>query len=159
MADLAQPLSPSALRMAFGLLVELRHRYTKACPRRWDHPACTALMRVDGSISQHIDSDHSMTATFPISSQQRRWLKQQAHHLKPVVWIGQAGLSEAVLTEIELALDHHELIKVRVNADQRDAEASAIAAQTRAELVQRIGNVATYFRANPRHKDPMRLPH
>lgn len=102
-----------------------------------------------------------MTDTSPISSQQRRWLKQQAHHLKPVVMLGQHGLSEAVLAEIELALDHHELIKVRVNGgdrDAREAEVSAIGARTNAELVQRIGNIAIYFRANPKHKDPIRLP-
>jgi putative YhbY family RNA-binding protein len=69
-----------------------------------------------------------------MKTQQRRWLKQQAHHLKPVVLLGQHGLSEAVLAEIQLALDHHELIKIRVNG------------------------VAIYFRANPKHKDPMVLP-
>jgi RNA-binding protein len=102
-----------------------------------------------------------MTETSPISSQQRRWLKQQAHHLKPVVLLGQAGLTDAVLAEVELALDHHELIKVRVNGgdrDERDAEVSAIAARTGAQLVQRIGNIAIYFRSNPKHKDPIRLP-
>ena len=102
-----------------------------------------------------------MTETSPISSQQRRWLKQQAHHLKPVVLLGQAGLTDAVLAEVELALDHHELIKVRANGgdrDERDAEVSAIAARTGAQLVQRIGNIAIYFRSNPKHKDPIRLP-
>ena len=102
-----------------------------------------------------------MPKTSVITNQQRRWLKQQAHHLKPVVQLGQHGLSEAVLAEIELALDHHELIKVRVNGgdrDERDAEVAAIAARTSADLVQRIGNVAIYFRANPRHKDPMVVP-
>ena len=101
-----------------------------------------------------------MFKTPDISNQHRRWLKQQAHHLKPVVQLGQHGLSEAVLAEIELALDHHELIKVRVNGgdrDERDAEVTAIAARTSADLVQRIGNVAIYFRANPKRKDPMVL--
>jgi RNA-binding protein len=96
-----------------------------------------------------------------ITSQQRRWLKQQAHHLKPVVLLGQAGLTDAVLTEIELALDHHELIKVRVNGgdhDERDAQVAAIAQHTKADLVQRIGNVAVYFRANPKRKDGLVLP-
>jgi RNA-binding protein len=97
----------------------------------------------------------------PINSQQRRWLRQQAHHLKPVVLLGQAGLTDSVLNEIELALDHHELIKVRVNGgdhDERDAQVAAIAEHTTADLVQRIGNVAVYFRANPKRKDAIVLP-
>jgi RNA-binding protein len=96
-----------------------------------------------------------------IGNNQRRWLKQQAHHLKPVVMLGQHGLTEAVLAEIELALDHHELIKVRIpggDRDERDAVIAAIAARTDALLVQRIGNVAVYFRRNPKRKDGIRLP-
>jgi len=97
----------------------------------------------------------------PITDKQRRWLKQRVHHLKPVVTLGQAGLSDAVLAEIELALDHHELIKVRVSSaerDERDATVRAIAARTDAALIQRIGNVASFFRANPRKKAPLQLP-
>jgi RNA-binding protein len=96
-----------------------------------------------------------------ITDKQRRWLRQQVHHLKPVVTVGQAGLSDAVLTEIELALAHHELIKVRISSaerNERDATVRTIAARTGAELVQRIGNVASYFRANPRKKSPLQLP-
>jgi RNA-binding protein len=96
-----------------------------------------------------------------ITEQQRRWLKKQAHHLKPVVQLGQAGLSEAVLAEIEIALDHHELIKVRVNGGdhaQRDSEVDSIATRTGADLIQRIGHVAVYFRANPKRREPIRLP-
>ena len=96
-----------------------------------------------------------------LTNQQRRWLKKQSHHLKPVVQLGQAGLSDAVLAEIENALDHHELIKVRVNGgdrDQRAAEVDGIAARTGAKLVQRIGHVAVYFRANPKRREPIRLP-
>ncbi|KAA6185772.1 YhbY family RNA-binding protein [Thiohalocapsa marina] len=96
-----------------------------------------------------------------ITEPQRRWLKKQAHHLKPVVQLGQAGLSDAVLAEIESALDHHELLKVRVNGGDhalRDAEVAGIAARTGATLVQRIGNVAIYYRANPKRREPIRLP-
>lgn len=98
-----------------------------------------------------------MTVMTPLTGELRRRLKQQAHHLKPVVLLGQAGLTDAVLAEIELALDHHELIKVRINADDREsreAQAMTIAARTGAGLVQRIGHVATYFRANPRRNPP-----
>jgi len=102
-----------------------------------------------------------MSQEVPITDVQRRWLKKQAHHLKPVVLLGQSGLSEAVLREIQLALDHHELIKVRVNAgdrDLRDAQVDEIARRTGADLVQRIGNTASYFRANPQLPDRIVLP-
>ncbi len=96
-----------------------------------------------------------------ITDKQRRWLKKQAHHLRPVVMLGQHGLTDAVINEIEIALKHHELIKVKVNAgerEERDALVAAIAQRTASDLVQRIGNTASYFRANPKLSDPMRLP-
>ena len=99
--------------------------------------------------------------TIPITDHQRRWLKKQAHHLKPVVQLGAAGLSEAVLAEIELALAHHELIKVRVPGGdhaERDAIVDAIAERAQADLVQRIGNTASYFRANPERRERILLP-
>ncbi len=94
------------------------------------------------------------------TEQQKRWLKKQVHHLKPVVSLGQAGLTEAVLAEIELALDHHELIKVKIAAGDRalrDAFITAIASRTQADLIDRIGNTAAFFRANPRKKAPLDL--
>jgi RNA-binding protein len=96
-----------------------------------------------------------------ITEGQRRWLKKRVHHLKPVVTLGQEGLTEAVLKELEIALDHHELIKVKVNAGdrtQRDAVVEQIAAQTQSDLVDRIGNTAAFFRANPRKKAPLPIP-
>jgi RNA-binding protein len=94
--------------------------------------------------------------TQPLQNHQRRALKQRAHHLKPVVLLGAAGLTEAVLAEIELALDHHELIKVRVNGgdrDMRDAQVATIVEETGATLVQRIGNIAVLYRTNPELTD------
>lgn len=96
-----------------------------------------------------------------LTNPQRRWLKQQAHHLKPLVLLGQQGLTEPVLSEIELALTHHELIKVRLNAGDhalRDLQIQSILERTGASLVQRIGNIAALYRANPKRKDPLRLP-
>jgi len=97
----------------------------------------------------------------PISEKQKRWLKKQVHHLKPVVTLGQAGLTEPVLAEIEIALDHHELIKIKVNAgdrDQRDDAIEMIAIRTASDPVSRIGNTAAFFRPNPKKKSPMKLP-
>lgn len=96
-----------------------------------------------------------------ITEKQKRWLKKQVHHLKPVVTMGQAGLTEPVLAEIEIALAHHELIKVKVNAgdrELRDAAVEAIAARTSSDLINRIGNTAAFFRANPKKEAPMALP-
>lgn len=88
----------------------------------------------------------------PLTSKQRRDLKRHAHSLKPVVQLGQAGLTAAVLDEIELALNHHELIKVKIVAADRAEKstiAEAIRDQTNSELVQLIGHTGIFFRLNP----------
>lgn len=78
----------------------------------------------------------------------RKALKARAHHLKPVVMLGNKGLTENVLSEIDAALEHHELIKVRIPAerDTRAEVADAIAKSTNSELVQSIGQVSIFFR-------------
>lgn len=83
---------------------------------------------------------------------QKKKLKAQAHALNPVVMIGQAGLTPAVLKEINLALDTHELIKIRIRAerDERNALSLQICADTEAELVQSIGQIAVLYRKNPK---------
>ena len=83
---------------------------------------------------------------------QKKKLKAQAHALNPVVMIGQSGLTPAVLKEINLALDTHELIKIKIRAerDQRNAISQQICADTQAELVQSIGQIAVVFRKNPK---------
>jgi RNA-binding protein len=87
-----------------------------------------------------------------VNSIEKKKLKAQAHPLNPVVMIGQAGLTPAVLKEINLALDTHELIKVKIRAerDERNIIRQQISADTRAELVQSIGQVAVFFRKNPK---------
>jgi RNA-binding protein len=96
-----------------------------------------------------------------ITEKQRRWLKGQAHALKPVVMIGQAGLTEAVLAELDLALDHHELLKVKISAGDRvlrDAIITPLVERSGATLINRIGNIAILFRANPEKRNPISLP-
>ena len=83
----------------------------------------------------------------------RKFLRAKAHALKPVVITGQQGLTPTVFHEIGIALDHHELIKVRVNAadrDDREGMVEAIRRETGAELLQLIGHVVTLYRKNPR---------
>ena len=79
-------------------------------------------------------------------------MKARAHTLDPVVLIGGAGLSPAVLEEIDRSLKSHELIKVRVNgADRpgREAILEEISRQTGAQSVQHIGKILVLFRENP----------
>ncbi|OOG23341.1 RNA-binding protein [Thioalkalivibrio denitrificans] len=88
----------------------------------------------------------------PLTDRQRKQLRTLAHPRKPVVIVGQKGLTENVIEEIRLALEHHELVKIKVNVADRDARNEAvqqICEQTGADLVQRIGFIATLFRRNP----------
>lgn len=84
-----------------------------------------------------------------LTEKQKRHLRALAHKKKPVVIIGGSGLTENVIREIDLSLEHHELIKVRVNAgdrQERDQMIERICNETRSALVQRIGHVAIFYR-------------
>jgi len=86
-----------------------------------------------------------------LSSSQRKWLRGQAHSLKPIVQIGKQRLSEAALRQVDEALDAHELIKVQAIAprEEKDAIAERLAEELRAEVAGRIGHVIILFRQNP----------
>lgn len=82
---------------------------------------------------------------------EKRRLRSLAHHLNPVVIIAGRGLEAPVLKEIEVALSHHQLIKVKVHAEDREDRQALIAAlieSTDADLVQTIGHVAVIHRRN-----------
>lgn len=88
----------------------------------------------------------------PLNANQKRYLRSLAHDLKPVILVGQKGVTDAVLKELEIALAHHELLKVRLADDDRDARAQSIeriASEARAEIVQTIGRIACFYRRNP----------
>ena len=88
----------------------------------------------------------------PLSSSQKRYLRGFAHDLKPVILVGQKGITQALLAEFDGALDHHELVKVKLADDDRESRAAsleAIRAHTGAELVQTIGKVACLYKRNP----------
>lgn len=90
-----------------------------------------------------------------LTDQQKRHLRGLGHALKPVVILGNAGLTENVLAEIDQALTHHELIKVRINAadrEQRTAIIDAICEQTKGDPVQCIGHILLIFRRNPKKR-------
>ena len=90
-----------------------------------------------------------------LNPQQLRALKKLAHHLKPVVMIGQKGLSENVINEIDIALDAHELIKLKLagsDKEERSGMSEEISRRMDASLVQIIGQTAVFYRANPKKK-------
>ena len=96
-----------------------------------------------------------------LSEPQKKYLRGLGHHLKPVIVVGDSGLSEAVRKEFESTIDHHELIKVRVRAGDRESRDDIISklCDQNTSLVTRIGNVALIFRRNnekPRIKLPRR---
>ena len=87
--------------------------------------------------------------TMSLSGKHKRALRARAHHLQPVVSIGAKGASDAVLAELEIALEEHELVKLRIAADDREHRKHIIddlCRRSRAELVQRIGHTATVYR-------------
>ena len=96
-----------------------------------------------------------------LSEKHRRHLRSLGHGLKAVVIVGRGGISESLIAELDGALAHHELIKMKVNAedrDQRDRIIEDLTGRCDAQLVQRIGNMAVLYRANPGKKSPLPLP-
>ncbi len=84
-----------------------------------------------------------------LSAAQKKHLRGLAHALKPVVRLGQAGLSAAVVRETERALHDHELVKVKAAGGDRaarDAALAALARATGAALVHQIGHIAVLYR-------------
>ena len=83
------------------------------------------------------------------SQAERKFLRGRGHALKPVVIVSGAGLTDAVLTELEGALSHHELVKVSLrigNRERRDALLDELLDRSMATLLQRIGNMALLYR-------------
>jgi len=88
-----------------------------------------------------------------VSEKQKKHLRRLGHPLHPIVTLGQSGLTDAVVAEMERALSDHELVKVRARVGDRDLRDQAfeqLSARTRSELVQRIGNVGLFYRADPK---------
>lgn len=94
-----------------------------------------------------------------LTMEQRKFLKAQAHALKPVVMIGAQGLTEAVILEAGRSLAAHELIKVRVLGDDRAARESYLTGLCEAlgaAPVQHIGKLLLIYR--PADKPKIQLP-
>jgi RNA-binding protein len=123
----------------------------RAAPSRSAPPRSAAARSL---TSPAAGSTLERPATGPaLSEKQRRHLRGLAHGIKPVVWLGNAGLTVAVTAETARALRDHELIKVKATGEgdrkARDAAFAELAAQTASALIHRIGNVAVLYRPNP----------
>lgn len=95
-----------------------------------------------------------------LTNKQKKFLKSRAHHLKPVVIIGIKGMVDNVINEVHQALLSHELIKIRINAEnkqQRQQMAQSLANATESILVQIIGHIALFYRRHPK-KPTLELP-
>ncbi len=84
-----------------------------------------------------------------LSEKQKKHLRRLAHPLTPIVMLGNAGLTDGVVNELDRALNDHELVKVSARVGERDARNEALAtlaARTTSELVQRVGHVGVFYR-------------
>ena len=84
-----------------------------------------------------------------LSAKQRQALRAAAHHLKPVILIGQKGITEPLVRETDAALKAHELIKVQIQEDDRREGALALAEATASTLVHQIGKTFVLYRPKP----------
>jgi RNA-binding protein len=90
-----------------------------------------------------------------LTSAQARFLRGQAHGLKAILQVGGKGIGDTLVEEVSGALEHHELIKVKVAAEDRDARDALIdqlVQRTDAALVQRIGHIAVLYRPSQDHR-------
>ena len=94
-----------------------------------------------------------------LSTKQKQFLKGLAHHLSPVVMLGGNGLTEVLLAEIDNALNHHELIKVKIAGADRETKQliiDAIVRETQSSNVQTIGHILVLYR--PSEEGKIQLP-
>ncbi|CAC9950151.1 RNA-binding protein YhbY [uncultured Gammaproteobacteria bacterium] len=85
-----------------------------------------------------------------LTNNQKKFLRARGHSLKPVVMVGQHGLSESVVAELALTMTKHELLKIKIRASDRESKQAMIdkiVDITQANLVQVIGNVMVIYRA------------
>ena len=92
-----------------------------------------------------------------LSEKQKKHLRRLAHPMSPIVMLGNAGLTDGVVGELDRALTSHELVKVSARVGEREARKAVLAAligRTGAELVQQVGNVGVFYR---RGKEPAKI--
>ena len=107
-------------------------------------------------IVKVISPKHNELTKVPTNRTQKKTLRQAAHHLDPTVLVGKNGITENVIKEITYALDHHELIKIKilqVEKKERGINIKKICMDTNAELISNIGNVLTLYKKNTKNSD------
>lgn len=90
-----------------------------------------------------------------LTERQKKYLRREAHALKPVLSLGDKGITDSFLQELDSTLEHHELIKVKVRTGDRELRDQALkelVESARATLISRVGNIAILYR--PRRKNP-----
>jgi len=90
-----------------------------------------------------------------LNRSQCKYLRTKGHDLKPIIFVGGSGLTDNVFSELDIALEYHELLKIRVRVgdrDIRDALLEKILQRSSSVLIHRTGNVALIYRkaANPK---------
>lgn len=86
-----------------------------------------------------------------LSKNQAKFLRAKCHDLKAVIMMGQKGLTEEVLSELDNALTHHELVKIKLAIDDREQRAQMIeniCAKTQSQKIQSIGKTLSVYRVN-----------
>ncbi|MBN8714215.1 MAG: YhbY family RNA-binding protein [Xanthomonadales bacterium] len=86
-----------------------------------------------------------------LTSSQNRYLRGLAQQTRAVVLLGTKGATAAVVKELDLALEHHELVKVKLSGGdkaERLTQVAALTAGTRAEAVHQLGHTVLLFRRN-----------
>lgn len=97
-------------------------------------------------------SEYDRPMDLRLTPRQRAALKARAHALEPVVHVGQAGASDAVLAEVDRALTAHGLIKVKLAGAERDARTEltdVLCNRTGSVAVQQVGKIVTLWRPRP----------
>ncbi len=90
-----------------------------------------------------------------LTERQKKHLRREAHAMKPLLSLGDKGITDSFLQELDSTLEHHELIKIKVRAgdrETRDQVINDLAEKMRAVLINRVGNIATLYRQ--RRKNP-----
>ncbi len=90
-----------------------------------------------------------------LTGKQKNYLRGLAHNINPIITIGSNGLSEAVLNELKAALEYHELLKIKLPADDKATKASLMATictETTSEPVQLIGRVGVIYKQSEKQK-------
>ncbi len=90
----------------------------------------------------------------PLSKHQVKYLVSLTHNLKPVIMVGQNGVTKNLLTELEIAVNHHELVKIKIAGDDKDSREAIISQLLKsasAEKVKAIGKTLTLFRRNTKN--------